>query len=289
MLLGSLVLAGLAGCGDDAADDAAETPAASEFKVKPAPAEASITDGHVTVGDVDLFIECEGSGTPAVVYETIAPGGRFAFYDVQQQLVGRTTVCTYDRAGQGQSGGAPVHPSGQGYVDQAHALLEAAGVPAPYILVGSSMGADLTVHHARAYPDDVVGVVAWNPVLLDPGWGPRLQEEVSPEEWELMDKFLAGEDFDPYNWYASADEMAALPTPDDVPLVLMHSDATQCEGIEGCDERYPTYTDLGAEYAEDWPGATYETVSLHHELDREDPDLVAGLVLDLVERSRDAG
>lgn len=283
-----ITLAGAVGCGDDPSDD----PAADEtsaVEVKPAPADGTITDGHVKVGDHELLIECEGSGTPVVVFETVSSGGRFSFYDVQQLLVGTTTVCTYDRAGHGQSAGAPTYPTGEGVVEDAHNLLEAAGVPSPYILVGSSAGADYSVYHARAYPEDVVGVVAWNPVLLDPSWGPRLKEEVSAEEWKYMDAFLAGEDFEKFDWYSTAEEMAALPTPDDVPLVLMHSDATQCEGIEGCDERYPTYTDLGAEYAADWPGATYETVSLRHELDVEDPEMVAGLVLDLVESSRAAG
>jgi pimeloyl-ACP methyl ester carboxylesterase len=283
----SIALATLVGCGDDPKDPSgSDTPGAAV--VKPAPAEGTITQGHVSIGEDELFIECEGSGTPVVVFETVSSGGRFSFYDVQQKLIGTTTVCTYDRAGHGQSAGAPTHPTGQGVVEDAHTLLEAAGVPAPYILVGSSAGADYSVHHARAHPDDVVGVVAWNPVLLDPGWGPRLKAQVSPEEWEFMDSFLAGEDFEKFDWYTTAEEMAALPTPDDVPLVLMHSDATQCEGIPGCDERYPAYTDLGEEYVADWPGATYRTVSLRHMLDEEDPELIAGLVLDLVEASRAA-
>ena len=296
LLAGSAVLA--AACGDDepvaapAAPDATAvaSPTVPSMPAKPAPAEGVIHDGKVRVGDHSLLIECEGTGTPVVVYETIIIGGRDAFRQVQDRLAGTTTVCTYDRANLGASDRVPKPRTGRDVVDDAHALLEAAGVPAPYVLVGSSAGADHVVHHARAYPDDVAAVLAWNPVLLQPDWSPRLDEDAPAESVEYAHEFLAGTVDSPegVDWFTSSEQAAALPTPTDVPLVLIHSNQTQCEHVpDGCPGMYPVYLELGAEYAAAWPGAVYATVALGHELDRDAPDLVAGLIEDFVASSRD--
>ena len=44
-------------------------------------------------------------------------------------------------------------------VTEWHDLLTTAGVPAPYLLVGHSIGGLFTVLYARTYPDEVAGMV----------------------------------------------------------------------------------------------------------------------------------
>jgi pimeloyl-ACP methyl ester carboxylesterase len=44
-------------------------------------------------------------------------------------------------------------------VDDLHALLEAAQLPGPYVLVGSSGGGFIVYSYAGRYPDDVAGLV----------------------------------------------------------------------------------------------------------------------------------
>jgi pimeloyl-ACP methyl ester carboxylesterase len=73
-------------------------------------------------------------------------------------------VCVYDRAGLGWSDASP-YPSRAGtQVAELHALLQKAGIPPPYILVGHSMGGVLVRVFAHLYHAETAGLV-----LVDPG------------------------------------------------------------------------------------------------------------------------
>lgn len=48
-----------------------------------------------------------------------------------------------------------------------HALLEAAQVPGPYVLLGASFGGLIADMYAATYPDQVVGMVLLDASLLD--------------------------------------------------------------------------------------------------------------------------
>ena len=94
-----------------------------------------------------------------------------------------------DRAG---LGGSDPPPPGKRYLDDAardlHQLLDAADVPGPYLLVGSSGGGFNVFHHAGRYPDEVAGLVlldvpAGNPHFTEADIGPW----DGPENPEHMD------------------------------------------------------------------------------------------------------
>jgi pimeloyl-ACP methyl ester carboxylesterase len=79
-----------------------------------------------------------------------------------QPRIGRLTrVCSYDRAGIGQSAPVPPgqHRTPQTQVHELHQLLRSAQIPPPYILVGHSWGGFLARLFAHDYPHDTVGVV----------------------------------------------------------------------------------------------------------------------------------
>ena len=59
---------------------------------------------------------------------------------MQDLLAPRVRSCAYDRAGLGRSGGTELESIAQNNEDL-HALLAAADVRGPYVLVGHSMGA----------------------------------------------------------------------------------------------------------------------------------------------------
>ena len=93
------------------------------------------------------------------------------------QLSGRTRVCTYDRAGTGTSDAAPnKRRDADDAVRDAHAVLEAAHVTGPLVLVGRSFGGMLVTHYADTLPQDVVGVV----VLDTPPPSAEFTEESEP-------------------------------------------------------------------------------------------------------------
>lgn len=189
-LAGSLVVAAvaLASCGDDEADEptsAAENRTATAI-VPAEPAEpAPAIDGKFPVGSPkrELAIRCWGAGEPAVVLDAgsassgIETFGAFS-EEIVKPLAQRMTVCAYDRAGTGDTAELP--NKRRRIDDQAEeldALLSAAEVPRPRILVGSSWGGFVAVHTARNHGDDIGGIV-----LLDvPAGNARLTAEQAPE------------------------------------------------------------------------------------------------------------
>ena len=116
----------------------AASPTTSSFDPAEQP---SIDDAFaVAAGGRQLKLKCWGTGTPAVLLET---GGanieEWTGSGIVDQLASRTRVCTYDRAGTGASDAAPnKRRDADDTVTEAHALLEAAHVNGPLVLLGRS-------------------------------------------------------------------------------------------------------------------------------------------------------
>jgi pimeloyl-ACP methyl ester carboxylesterase len=114
------------------------------------------------VGGRKMHILCVGPsdpGRPTVVFESGLGGDAGQWSDVIQELGGTVRACSYDRAGVGQSEPATVGRTTKDQVADLRALLEAADVAPPYVLVGFSLGGWNVMVHEDAYPDDVVGAV----------------------------------------------------------------------------------------------------------------------------------
>ncbi len=132
-------------------------------------------------GGRQLYLACEGSGGPTVVMEAGGAGHSGTWQSVQPAVAEFARVCVYDRAGTGRSSSLPSHPSIQAIAEDLHALLAAADIGPPYVLVGHSIGGVIVRQFATQYPNAVVGMV-----LVDSSQGDqraRLQEVVTPEEW----------------------------------------------------------------------------------------------------------
>jgi hypothetical protein len=118
--------------------------------------------GMVELDDGKLFMNCFGEGSPAVIFESGFGGGNTAWQDVQPAISTYTRTCSYDRRGIGLS--FRYMPEGavrttQDQVDDLVALLDAAGIEPPYILVGHSIaGLNLLVFTGQN-PDWVQGLV----------------------------------------------------------------------------------------------------------------------------------
>jgi pimeloyl-ACP methyl ester carboxylesterase len=109
-----------------------------------------------------------GAGMPVVLEAGIA-GTSLGWTLIDEALAVGARVLSYDRAGLGWSDSSKTPCTvAQAAVDLRDTL-SAAGVPAPYILVGHSYGGLIVRHYAAKYSDDVAGLV-----LVDP---------VDPREW----------------------------------------------------------------------------------------------------------
>jgi pimeloyl-ACP methyl ester carboxylesterase len=112
-----------------------------------------------TVNGHQMHLGCMGEGSPAVILQSGATAESLWWYRVQNQLAQHTRVCAYDRAGLGFSEPTPEPRDGVTIAGELHALLEQAGVLAPYIMAGHSFGAVWTRIFAAQYLQEVAGIV----------------------------------------------------------------------------------------------------------------------------------
>ena len=120
----------------------------------------SPTERDVDVGGYHLFLHCEGTGSPEVVFENGFGGTESDWENVRSNsdTLGRT--CSYDRAGTGSSDATPSGRVSAG--DSVHDLatmLTRAGEKPPYVLVGWSWGGLIERVFQHQYPDRVAGLV----------------------------------------------------------------------------------------------------------------------------------
>src|SRR6478752_1771549 len=108
------------------------------------------------VGGYKLAYECAGSGSPTVLLEAGYTASGIDTYGetILPEIAKHTRVCTYDRAGDGLSDARPasVRPlTGGTQAKELHAMLAAAGVAPPYVVVGHSYGGMVAREFARLY------------------------------------------------------------------------------------------------------------------------------------------
>lgn len=133
---------------------------AADMRAYPAPGQM------IDVGGYRLHINCVGTGSPTVVIDTGWGDWSGGWSRVQPEAAKTTQVCTYDRAGMGYSEAGPLPRTAEHFARELHVLLQHAGVPGPYVLVGHSLGGAPVRVFAHTYAADVVGVVlidAMNP------------------------------------------------------------------------------------------------------------------------------
>jgi pimeloyl-ACP methyl ester carboxylesterase len=125
-------------------------------------------DRMIDIGTHSLHITREGEGSPAVVIDVGIAGRTDEWAAIRDRIAQETTVVTYDRAGYGRSEPGPFPRDAGRSAEELHALLDAAAIPGPYLLVGHSLGGLNMQLFADRYPDDVAGMLLLDPPPL--GW-----------------------------------------------------------------------------------------------------------------------
>ena len=129
----------------------------------------------VNVGnDRHLNLRCSGKGSPTIMLESGNNADSMTWFKVQPGIARFARVCAYDRAGTGFSDGGPMPRNLDANAEDLFALIHAAHIATPLVLVGHSFGTNVV----RRFADDHAAEVAAL-VLLDPP--PQDVGEFSPE------------------------------------------------------------------------------------------------------------
>ena len=185
----------------------------------------------------NMYLECRGTGSPTVF---IVPGGRAAADEwtvhspVFADVAKFTRVCAYDRPGTSLAEGTPsrsdpvpMPTTAAASTADLHALVAAAKIDTPFVIVGHSYGGLVVRLYAMTYPEDVAGMV-----LVD-ALSEGLRAAETPEEWKWQKLILDGDLTETLKVYpdierADADEsfdqlLAAAPL-QPMPLVVLSAD-----------------------------------------------------------------
>jgi pimeloyl-ACP methyl ester carboxylesterase len=259
----------------------------------------------ITVGPSGrrLALTRSGAGAPVVVLETGLGAESDEWEPVQREVAQFTEVCRYDRANRGQSDPAPKPRSAQGAVDDLHALLSAAQVPAPYVLVGHSLGGIIVRLYAHQYPSEVAGLV-----LIDPSHEDqfarmsRYLPPPFPGEPETLIQFRDfwttgwrdpdqnGEGFD---FLATRTQAQAIGSLGAIPMLVL----TAAEWIK----QAPPGNEGAPRMQAQWEGLHHEIMQLSsraqqipvkssgHFIQREQPDIIVAAIRQMVEQVRGQG
>jgi len=107
-----------------------------------------------------MQIECRGTGSPTVVFETgLDYLGELAWTKVYGPVAEFTHACAYSRAGIVWSDDKPGPHDGLGVARDLHATLAAAGENGPFIMVGLSLGGPYVSLYTGLYGGQVAGLV----------------------------------------------------------------------------------------------------------------------------------
>ena len=144
----------------------------------------------IDVGGYRLHIDSAGEGSPTVVLDAGWSQCSLNWRLVQPEVAKFARVCSYDRAGMGWSDEGPVPRTSDQIVRELHALLKAAAIPGPYVLVGHSFGGYNIRLLAHEYPQEVAGLVLVDAIHEDQ-WS-RMPESMKRQDKHFLTQLRAG-------------------------------------------------------------------------------------------------
>jgi pimeloyl-ACP methyl ester carboxylesterase len=113
----------------------------------------------VDIGGRSLNIFCSGEGEPTVVFDSGGHTAGYGWISIQPEIAKLTRACWYDRAAYGWSDAGPIPCTPRAVATDLHALLRAANIAPPYVLVGATVaGFNVRVYNGL-YPEEVAGAV----------------------------------------------------------------------------------------------------------------------------------
>ena len=114
-----------------------------------------------------IHLVCMGQGSPVVILTAGGTGWSVSWAKVQPAVAAKTRACSWDPAGLGLSSPSSKPQTSDNMTLDLAAALKSRGIDGPYVVVGHSLGAYVSLLLADRRPSNVVGVVLVDPSLPD--------------------------------------------------------------------------------------------------------------------------
>jgi pimeloyl-ACP methyl ester carboxylesterase len=180
---------------------------------------------RVDVGGFKMHIHCTGQGSPTVILESGLGDTYVSWRMVQPQIAQFARVCSYDRAGLGFSDSSSQPRTSKVMAEELHALLAAANVAPPYVLVGHSMGGFNVRLFSSLYRNEAAGVV-----LVDSSH-PEQENRLPPELKNMEGSWLREAEFLEYTMPLGIPRLLDLCETDPVPRTAECNFHSQRENV----------------------------------------------------------
>lgn len=135
----------------------------------------------VAVGGRNVHLVCVGTRNQTFVLDSGLGGWSVFWWRLQPLLAKTGRVCVFDRQGDGWSDSARHGYDGLAAADELAALVTAGRIPAPFIYVGHSLGANFAQIYYAKHPESIAGLV-----LMEPGNPKDLLEDFHGTRAEAM-------------------------------------------------------------------------------------------------------
>lgn len=229
-------------------------------------------------------MRCTGTGSPTVVLEGGDEDTSDSYGFAESALADVTRTCVYDRANLGRSDPDPGPRGLTELVADLESLIEAADIPGPYVLVGTSGGGYISAGYAVEHPDQVAGMVfveVPGPFWNAPQWLVDVTRWDSPENVENR------------NYLEVEKEAWATRRPiGDIPITVISNEysADEIAAAEFPEERLGMRRNVQIQrgWLELSPLAEQLVVHTGHAVEEADPGLVLEAILDVVTAARES-